>query len=163
MYVRSLSQSEYLVGSSYYSSDSGSDTDEMAASIKSKTCSSTIHKKLATFFKTNEVPAGTFQETMKVFDAMYRADNNLWKAYDDAAKSYVKTGTLEERLKSAEKIGDAAVEIRKSVNMALSIITSFNAKVTLKDLNANEVENLEALLTLLHKKNGFIWWSSDCC
>lgn len=124
----------------------------MAATIKRNTCSSNIHKKVKAFMAANPTPAGVFADNISTFEAMYKAPAAQWNAYKEAKKAFSPTATLQERTNQAVEIGNAAVEIRKVAGKANSVITENFPKVTLSGLEASEVEQLNELITLLHKK-----------
>lgn len=153
MFHRQPTSDFYLTGTSFYSSDSESDSDiEMASTVKRNTGAAKVHKKLAKFFKDSELKPNVFAENLKCFEAMFKVKPALWAAFAAQKKAFVPTATMEDKLKCAISIGDAAVQIRKEANMGLSVITTNNVSVTLQGLSAAEVTCLNELLTLLHKK-----------
>lgn len=153
MFVSPQKSYSYLSNTSFYSSDSDTDSDDnMATTVKRNTCSSKIHKKLSVFFTTNPVGANVYADNLRCFSAMYNVDPTLWTNYKTAKAAFSATSTLEERLNSAIAIGDAAVTIRTAAGMAMTVVTTSNTSVTLSGLNAPEIASLNELLTLLHKK-----------
>lgn len=148
MYYR-FKNPDYICGTSFYSSDSGDDSEDMA---DDKTCASKVHRKISEFFKKNPVSDEEYTQNGLVFEAMYGVNQNLWKNYDDAQKQFKNTGTEDEKMNAVIAIGDAAVAIREAAKVGHTVIQKNFPSVTLKKMTAQEVELLAELNMLLKTK-----------
>lgn len=153
MYFQS-NTAHHLVGTSFYSSESDSDTDyeTMASSLKRNQCASNVHKKIKSFFTNNPIPEETFKSSVTVFDAMFALPKADWAKYTAAKNAFLPTATLADRVEQATAIGECACNIRVKAGQAMSVITTSFPTVTIQGLEAGDIEALNELITVLHKK-----------